>query len=162
MTVTVEVTGPKTRMPEPATFAGEVDNRLRAVADEARDRVVQTMRAEIPFRTGATRAATTGRVAQERRGFKIVVSNRINAHHLRFLQTGTGRYGPRRRKIPVRKRGYIPSAGIRPSGKGMRSQKVMSRMVKAAYRKGGPASEAAKQMREIWLAVANDIYRGHL
>lgn len=148
MNVEVEYTGPKVRMPTPATFLGEIDNQMRARAGVARDRTVQSMRAEIPSRSGRTAASTTGRVAATRGGYEIRVSNRVRGHILFFLERGTGVYGPRHRYIARGKRGFIRGLGRPPRGRGQRPQKTVSRMLAAPWRNVLPATIA--DMRAAW------------
>lgn len=152
--------GPKVKIPEPHTTFQEVENELRRMMGPVRDRIVSAARGPIPRRSGRTAAATYGRVVQSQRGFAVRVANTTNAHHLRFLQGGTGRYGPRRRKIPLDKRGFVN--GRRPSGKGMRPQKTISKMFKAVW--DGPVPDAQRRLRQAWeeatLRIWNDAGAG--
>lgn len=156
MSMQMEQFGPKVKLPNPHTVFGEMENRMRQKAAGERDRIVGSVRAEIPRRTGRTAAATTGRVTTSSRGMAIQVSNHVNAHHLRFLQTGTGRYGPRRRKIPVDRRGFIKQSGAlgRPSGKGFRSRQTLRKIMKAAWHDVGVTS---REMRRLWEELSDGI-----
>lgn len=125
--IEVDHTGPKVKLPEPATTFGKIDNGLRSHAGVTRDRIVRTSRRQISHRTGRTAADTVGVVRRTSRGFRVGLENRKSAHILRFLDGGTGSKRPGGKRIAKNRRGVLPG-GIRPSGRGQRPQRTISKI----------------------------------
>jgi hypothetical protein len=138
--------------PNPSTIVEHVERGARAGMADAGALLESGIRGRTPTRTGAAAGAVHARVSRTASGLQLRVapdnklhpsSDRSTSRKLpnsiiwRFLEKGTGNYGPLRRRIPLSKRGLVGAGGAvrRPSGHGFAGRHIFT---KAADELDGP------------------------
>lgn len=142
----VHTTTPKLpHFPAPATAIATVERHARAGAVDAGRLLEGAIAGDTPRRTGAAADAVQARVSRSAGGIVLRVapndkahpsSSRRSARNLpnsivwRFLDKGTGEYGPAHRVIARSKRGLVPVGGAlrMPSGRGYAGRHIFDRV----------------------------------
>lgn len=149
----VEYRPPATLPPDPDQVAAAVISELQAGAEQSTESLRAAAISGFPRKSGRTAASIKARARQTDDGYDIELDagtpgrSGTRAHVVRFLERGTGERGPRGRRIPKRKRGYIPSHDLSPTGRGQRPQRAWTLALKRAWK--ARHAEAAR-MGEAW------------
>jgi hypothetical protein len=107
----VTVTGPK--LPSEATILGVIDEQARAALDHAKAGVGAVVRSQTPRDSGRTAQALAPRTSRTGTGAALTVAPTRGARHgattvarvVRWVQRGTGVYGPSGKPIRSKRRG---------------------------------------------------------
>lgn len=128
--MSVELRGPAHVLPDAPTMLGRIDRAMHQAAQEAGQEILVAVRAAEPARTGNLRRQTRVRVSKTRDGWKITVKpTKSVARIAKWVEDGTGIYGPRRRRIrPRHGKAFVLPNGVRvKSTRGQRPQHPFAR-----------------------------------
>jgi hypothetical protein len=119
-----------------------IDLQGRASAEAVRDLTVPAVRRALPARSGRLRSATRGRVGRTATGYAVTIapsksvrypgrSGGVSAREVaRFVESGTGVYGPQHRAIRRRNGGpfHLPNGWRSTTLRGQRAQHPFERV----------------------------------
>ncbi|MCK9251004.1 MAG: hypothetical protein M0P31_18740 [Solirubrobacteraceae bacterium] len=147
---------PPARMPPPAQdLSVRVVAKLRSQASGVADDMLSRARDGFPTQTGLTARSFRTRTTESARGYTVTLANDgSRAYIVRFLERGTGIHGPLNRRIPVGRRGFIPSAQLEPRGAGQRPQKAWTNALRRVKR---VEQQAQQDMAAAWNDVVRDV-----
>ncbi len=127
--MTLEIRGATGLLPDGPTLLGQIDLAMQREARQVGERILTEVRAAEPAKTGELRRETRLTVSKTADGWKIKVAVRKKRVHVaKWVEDGTGIYGPRHRKIRPRKAKAFKIGGreVR-SVKGQRPQRPFAR-----------------------------------
>lgn len=127
------------KLPPISTVLGALDLEGQATAREASQHTVSAVRRTMPARSGRARRAQAGRVTREGQGFRVEVKPRNTSQYpggvtpvqvTRFIDQGTGVYGPRGRPYgPRRAEAFrLPSGWHSGTIQGQKAQHIYDRV----------------------------------
>lgn len=147
MNVGVEITG---RLPDPAAAFHAADQAARKVARAAGAAALAVVQPRIPRATGQLAAETRVRVRTDIEGHHVTVApSKKVAWRARYVEAGTGVYGPRHQPIRPRK-----AKAFRLPG-GVEVSSVRGQRARHIYRDAKPAADRAFQ--GVWRAGMAEI-----
>lgn len=157
--MTVRVTGPKSALGfEPQTLLGRIDHALQQEARAAGQDLLTAVRAAEPVRTGQLRAQTRLRVSKTPQGWKIAVAvSKRERHIAKWVEAGTGIYGPRHKPIRPRKAKAfrLPGGHEARSVRGQRPQRPFERTAPALQAAERAMTQAAGRIIDQAVREAN-------
>lgn len=126
------------RPPDPARLFEVSDRAARKVAREAGNAALGVVRPRIPRQTGRAAQETRVRVRSDIEGHHVTVGPSKNvAWRVKFVEDGTGIYGPRHRVIrPRRARAFTLPGGVEVAS-------VRGQRARHMFRESKPAADRA-------------------